>query len=279
MHLGALAVALVFLAVLPAEVQSAGPVPKVAWLGLPNERPETSQLHHAFIQGLRDLGYLPGRNIIVEARRYTTGDQLRQALDEFVGLKVDVIVVGPPVAAAAAKQATHHIPVVCSSCGDPVDTGLVASLARPGGNLTGLASLSAELIGKRVELLKELLPRISRIAVFVYPANPGTPATLRALDTTGRALGIETQRIEIRSARDFENAFRSAATGGAGAVFIQDDPLSNAARNQIAALALKHRLPTSAGIPQIVDAGGLLAYGPDRLDLYRRAAEFVDKIL
>jgi len=139
--------------------------------------------------------------------------------------------------------------------------------------------LSAELIGKRLELLKELLPGVSRAAVFLFPTNPGTRPTLRALEAAGRTLGIEMQRVEIRGADDFDNAFRSAATGGAGAVVLQDDPLLRSARTQIAELALKHRLPVSSGILEVVEAGGLVAYGPNRVDMSRRAAGFVDKIL
>ena len=138
----------------------------------------------------------------------------------------------------AAKQATGDIPIVCGTCGDPVALGLAASLAKPGGNVTGLASLSAELIGKRVELMKEWFPRVSSLAVFLYPANPGTPATLSALDATSRTLRIGLQRVEIRGAGDFENAFRAVATSGAGGVVLQDDPLTRSARAQIAHLEI-----------------------------------------
>lgn len=279
-QLGALALALVlFVSVVPADAQSAGRVPKVGYLGFPNEPPEASPHRDAFVRGLRDLGYVPGHNIIVDVRRYATDDQLRQALSEFVRLKVDVIFVGPPFAAMAATQVTRDTPIVCGSCGDPVENGLAASLGRPGGNVTGLASLSAELIGKRVGLLKELLPGMSRVAVFVFPANPGTRPTLRALDVAGRTLGIEMTRVEIRVAGDFDNAFRSAATGGARAVVLQDDPLTRSARTQIAELALKHRLPVSTGVPEVAEAGALIAYGPDRVDMSRRAAGFADRIL
>ena len=204
----------------PAHAQSAGTVPKVGYLGFLNE-PEASPFRDAFLRGLRDLGYVPGQNIIVDVRRWTTEGQLRQVLSELIRLKPDVIFVGPPFAALAAKQTTKDTPIVCGSCGDPVENGLAASLARPGGNVTGLASLSAELIGKRIGLLKELLPGVSRVAVFLFPANPGTRSTLSALDAAGRTLGLEIQRVEIRGAGDFDNAFRSAATGGAGAVVLQ----------------------------------------------------------
>ena len=153
------------------------------------------------------------------------------------------------------------------------------SLSRPGGNVTGLASLSAELIGKRVELMKELFPNVSRLAVFLYPTNPGTPATLSALEAAGRTLRIQFQRVEIRGAGDFENAFRAAAATRVGGVVVQDDPLTRSARAQIGQLALKHRLPVSTGLPEVAEAGALIAYGPDRVDLYRRAAGLIDRIL
>ncbi len=281
MHLGLFALALVlFASLVPADAQPTAKVPRVGYLGVPNEPAEASPWRAAFVRGLRDLGYVPGQNIVVDVRRWTTDDQLRRILNELVRLKVDVIFVGPPFAAMAAKQATKDIPIVCGSCGDPVENGLAVSLARPGGNLTGLASLSAELIGKRVELLKQMLPGVSRVSVFLFPANPGTRPTLRALDAAGRTLGIEMQRVEIRVAGDFDNGFLSAATGGAGAVLLQDDPLTRSARTQIAELALKHRLPVSTGLPEVAEATGVLvAYGPDRLDMARRAARFVDKIL
>jgi putative ABC transport system substrate-binding protein len=279
MHLGAVTLALLlFASLVPADAQAAGTLPKVGYLGLPSE-PEASPFRDAFVRGLRDLGYVPGQNVIVDVRRWTTQAQLRQVLSELVQLKVDVIVVMPPFAAMVAKEATKEIPIVCGSCGDPVENGLAANLARPGGNVTGLASLSAELIGKRMQLLKELFPDVSRMAIFLFPANPGTRPTLRALDAAGRTLGIEMQRVEIRGVGDFDNAFRSAVTRGAGAVVLQDDPLTRVAGIQIAELALKHRMPVSTGILEVAEAGALVAYGPDRVDMMRRAASFVDTIL
>jgi putative ABC transport system substrate-binding protein len=200
-------------------------------------------------------------------------------LEELVRRKVDVIFVGQPFLAVAARRVTREIPIVCGSCGDPVENGLTVSLASPAGNVTGLASLSAELIGKRLELMKELFPGISRHAVFVFPGNPGIRVTSKALDAAGRNLGLEIQRIEIRGPGDFEGAFRSAARGGAGTVVLQDDPLLRPAATRIAELALKHRLPVSTGVLEVVEAGALMSYGPDRVDLYRRAAGFVDRIL
>jgi len=165
-------------------------VPTVGFVGLPTD-PSESRWQDGFARGLQELGYVPGQTIQVDVRSYTSGDQLQGVLEEFVRRKVDVIFVGQPFVALAARRATRDIPIVCGSCGDPTENGLAASLARPGGNVTGLASLSAELIAKRLELMKEVLPAVSRHAVFVFPGNPGSRATLRALGAAGRKLGVE----------------------------------------------------------------------------------------
>jgi putative ABC transport system substrate-binding protein len=162
-------------------------LPTVGYVGLPNE-PLEPRWRDGFARGLRDHGYVLGQTIAVEVRTYTNRDELHKALDEFVRQRVDVIFVGQPFVALAARQATRDIPIVCGSCGDPTDNGLATRLARPGGNVTGLASLSAELIGKRLELTKELVPGVLRMAVFLFPANPGTRATSRALDTSAHHL-------------------------------------------------------------------------------------------
>jgi putative ABC transport system substrate-binding protein len=267
-----------FAAPFGAEAQPVRRVPTVGYVGLPNE-PREPRWQDGFERGLRDHGYVPGQTIAVEIRTYTTREELHKALNELVRQKVDVIFVGQPFLALAARQVTRDIPIVCGSCGDPTENGLAASLARPGGNVTGLASLSAELIGKRLELIKELFPGVSRVAVFLFPANPGTRATSRVLDTSGPSLGLEIKRVEIRGAGDFESAFRSAARDRVGAVLLQDDPLLRTVGPQIGELALKHRLPVSAGVFELAEAGALMVYGPDRVDLYRRAVGFIDKIL
>lgn len=270
---------LLALAAIGAHGQPAKAMPKVGYLGFPGEPAEGSQLREAFLQGLRDLGYVPGKGVAVDVRLYLTEVELRRALAELIRLKTDVIIVGPPFAAQTAKQMTQDIPIVCGSCGDPVESGLVATLARPGGNVTGLASMSAELIGKRIELMKELFPRAPHFAVFTYPANPGTKATLRALDAASQALGVELKRFDIHGAGDFDNAFRAAAAGGAAAVILQDDPIIRASRSLIATLSLKHRLPVSTGVTDVPEAGSLVAYGPDRVQMIRRAATFTDRLL
>jgi putative tryptophan/tyrosine transport system substrate-binding protein len=261
-----------------ADAQSARKVPTVAYVALPNE-PSEARWRDGFERGLRDHGYVQGQTITIEVRTYTTRDELHKAFNEVVRRKVDVIFVGQPFLAVAARQATRDIPIVCGSCGDPTENGLATSLARPGGNVTGLASLSAELIGKRLELVKEALPGVSRVAVFLFPANPGTRATSRALDTAGPPLGLDIKRLHIRAARDFESAFHSAASDRVGAVVLQDDPLLRTVGPQIGEFALKHRLPVSAGVFELAETGALMAYGPDRVDLYRRAVGFVDRIL
>ncbi len=233
----------------------------------------------AFRQGLLDLGYVPGKTIALERKCYRSAAEMRTLLHEAVDRKADVVVVVVPAAAIAARRITRDTPIVCVSCGDPLDYGLVDSLARPGGNVTGLASLSAELVGKRLELLKQVAPGATRLAAFINPDNPGTPANPRALERAAPALGFAVQRIDFRKADDLAPAFRAAAAAGAHAVLVQDDPFTLAGRSAIGELSLKHRLPVIAGIPEVADAGALIAYGPDRNDLHRRAAGFVHKII
>jgi putative tryptophan/tyrosine transport system substrate-binding protein len=277
--LGLVALALALPAApLPGGAQPARPVPTVGFVGLPTD-PSEARFQDGFVRGLRELGYVPGQTIRLDVRSYRTRDQVPAVLQELVRQKVDVIFVGQPFLAIAAKEVTRDIPIVCGSCGDPTENGLTPSLASPTGNVTGLATLSAELIGKRLELMKELFPGVARHAVFVFPGNPGIGATAAALDGAGRMLGLELQRLEIRGTRDFESAFRTAVRGGAGTVVLQDDPLLRAAAPRIAELALKNRMPVSTGLLEVVEAGALMSYGPDRVDLYRRAAGFVDRIL
>jgi putative ABC transport system substrate-binding protein len=265
---------------LPAALaQPAGNMPRVVFLSAGASDCKPSVRDEALRQGLVDLGYLPGKTITYERKCYRNAAEMRARLTDTIASKADIIVAGVPAAAIAARGATRDTPIVCVSCGDPLDYGLVASLARPGGNVTGLASLSAELIGKRLELLKQVAPAVTRVAALLNPDNPGTRANLRALDQAGAALGYDIRRFDFRKVDDFADAFRAAAAAGAGAVLVQDDPFSFAGRAQIAELGLKHRLPVIAGVPDIAEAGALIAYGPDRVDLHRRAASFVDKIL
>ena len=261
---------------LSADAQPPAKVPRIGYLstGSPDRRTE------AFGQGLRDLGYVEGQNIVVY-RRFAQGKPQRLAdlAAELVRLKVDVIVAPDPPATRAAKKATRTIPIVMRSSEDPVASGLVASLARPGGNLTGLYSLYEELTPKRLELLKEAVPGVLRVAVLWNPDYPGPVATWREIEVAARALGVQLQSLEVRRPDDFENAFRAATRERAGAFITLRAPLIVNYRRQIADLAVKNRLPAMYDDREFVEAGGLMSYGANLEDLYRRAATYVDKIL
>ncbi|MGQ0512505.1 MAG: ABC transporter substrate-binding protein [Betaproteobacteria bacterium] len=265
-------------AAMSVTAQPAERIPLIGYLGFLGE-PEQSHFREAFLAGLRDAGYVPGQNLVIEARRYSSEGELRNAIADLSRLKAAVLVVGPPGTAATARHATQNVPIVCASCGDPVENGLAASLARPGGMVTGVASLSAELLGKRLAQLKEMLPGTTRIAAAVFPRNPGTAATLKALESAGRVLGLEILRVEVRGAADVEPVFRAAAAGKASAMLLQDDPMLRTVRAQIGSASLKYRIPASTGVPEVAEAGALIAYGPDRVAMMRRTATFVDRIL
>jgi putative ABC transport system substrate-binding protein len=262
-----------------ARAQQAGKVPVVGSVISGALECKPTPRDEAFLEGLRALGHVVGQSLTVERRCYRTSDEMDRALREIVDRKVDVVLVGVPQTARAARALSRDIPIVCASCGDPLVTGLAASMARPGGNVTGLASQSAELIGKRVALLKEVVPSASRLAALVNPDNPGTPATLTALDAAARSLNVEIVRVQFRSVADFDKAFRAATAARARAVVVQDDPYVIPGLTQIGELALGQRLPVVVGVPDVVGAGILLAYGPNRIEMFRRAAAFVDKIL
>jgi putative tryptophan/tyrosine transport system substrate-binding protein len=258
-----------------AHAQSAK-LPRVAYVAADCK---LSERDTALYDGLRSLGYVADRTVTIERACYKSEDEMRAPLRHAVERKPDVIVVGAPAPAIAARMITGRIPIVCTSCGDPLENGLVASLARPGGNVTGFASMSVELLGKRLEIVKEMLPRASHIAILINPDNPGNRSLLEVLGNAMHGSGIEVKPIEFRSSRDFPAAFRTAARARAQVLFLQDDHFVFAGRAQLAELAIKHRLPTIAGILEAAEAGVLVAYGPNRKDLYRRAATFVDKIL
>ncbi|MGE5306109.1 MAG: ABC transporter substrate-binding protein [Alphaproteobacteria bacterium] len=233
----------------------------------------------AFLQGLRELGYVEGKNIVIEYRGdpERREDRLPELAADLVRLKVDVIVALDPPAARAAMGATKTIPIVMRSTADPVQAGFVASLARPGGNITGVTSISADLYGKRLELLKEIILRLSRVAVL---RNPGrSNSDFKAMQSTARALDLQLQSLEVRGPNDFENAFRAAAKARAQALITIRTPIINDQRKQIADLAIKSRLPAIYDDRAYIDAGGLMSYGTNLRDLYRHGAVFVDKIL
>jgi ABC-type uncharacterized transport system substrate-binding protein len=264
---------------LPAEAQ---PI-KVPRVGVLSGGSSTGQpLHDAFRQGLRELGYIDSQNIVIEYR-YAEGklDRLSNLAAELVHLKVDIIFAGVPgtAAAVAAKNATTTLPIVFANVSAPVATGLVVSLARPGGNVTGLSGLGPELYGKRFDLLNETLPKLSRLAVLQNSANPSIAFSLRELEMAAKAVGVQLQILETQTPNDFDKAFSVIAKGRTDALAVQNDPVFFAHRIRIAELAAKNRVPTIYGDKQYVEAGGLMSYGANILDLYRRAAIYVDKIL
>ena len=235
--------------------------------------------HNALQQGLRDLGYIEGENIVIE-RRYAKGERERLPglAAELVSLKVDLIVSLGPATPFAAKS-VKSIPVVMAYSGDPVDAGIVASLARPGGNVTGMSFFAAVLAGKRLELLKETVPRTSRVAVLANPGHAGEQLELKETQAAARALNVALQYLAVRASDDFNDAFRAMARERAEAIIAFPDALIMAHRKEIAEFSAKSRIPSMSGWSEFVEAGGLMTYGPNLLDSLRRVAVFVDKIL
>ncbi|TMB74957.1 MAG: ABC transporter substrate-binding protein [Deltaproteobacteria bacterium] len=234
----------------------------------------------AFRQGLRDLGYVEGKNIVIEWR-YAEGkpDRLPALAAELVRLKVDIIVSGGSTATRPAKKATSTIPIVMAQDTDPVGSGFVASLARPGGNITGLATLAPELSGKQLELMKEIVPRLSRVAVLGSSTRSGNAQSLKETELAAGAFGVKLQYLDILSPKDIETAFRAASKGRADAVLVLTSPFATSQRTQITDLAVKNRLPAIYDRAEFVEDGGLMTYSVSSTDLFRRAATYVDKIL
>jgi putative tryptophan/tyrosine transport system substrate-binding protein len=234
----------------------------------------------AFRQGLRDLGYVEGKNIVIEWRNGDgKPDRLRELASELVRLKVDVIVTAGGTSTRAAKEATATIPIVMTQDTDPVGNGFVASLARPGGNITGLSRLAPELSGKQLELLKETVPRLSRVAVLGRSTQPADAQILREIEGAASVLGVKVQYLDVRGPKDFETAFREARKGRAGAVLMVGGPVFNPHRARVFELAVKSRLPVIYRNREDVEGGGLMSYGVNLPDMDRRAATYVDKIL
>jgi putative ABC transport system substrate-binding protein len=259
-----------------ATAQQTKKVPRIGYLQIDSRLGPQGE---AFLQGMRDLGYVEGKNIVIEYRGdpERREDRLPELAADLVRLKVDVIVALDPPAARAAKGATKTIPIVVRSTADPVQAGFVASLARPGGNITGVTSISSELYGKRLELLKEIIPRLSRVAVLRNPDRSNSDFT--EMQSTARALDLQLQSLGVRGPNDFENAFRAAGKARAQALITIRTPLINDQRKQVADLAIKSRLPAIYDDRAYIDAGGLMSYGTNLRDLYRHGAVFVDKIL
>jgi putative ABC transport system substrate-binding protein len=263
---------------LAARAQQSPKLPTIGFLG-PNTSSLDSNRVGAFVQRLQELGWIEGRNVAIEYR-WAEGriEHLAEFAAEFVGLKVDVIVTSgtPPV--LAAKQATSVIPIVFAAVGDPVGDGLVASLPRPGGNVTGSSIQATDLAGKRVGLLRDVVPGLRSLAIMANSDSPPAMVEMREAHATARSLGLEVVTSEIRHPEDIAPAFE-ALKGHAEGLYVSNDPLVTTNRTRIAALALGVRLPTTFNVREFVEAGGLMSYGPDFLTLYRRAADFVDKIL
>jgi putative ABC transport system substrate-binding protein len=251
-------------------------IPRIGFLAFSRQ-----SYHDGLRQGLRELGYVEGQNILIEYRSAEGKiDRLPELASELVRLKVDLIISagGTPVI-LAAKNATDAIPITFVGSSDPVALGLVATLARPGGNMTGLTIGGPELYGKRLELLKESIPKVSRAAILLNPDNPAAQLALKEAQTSGRVLGVQVRSLEVRSGDDFENAFRSAIDGRVnGLVVAQNLPIT-AHVQRVVELARKNRLPAIYATGEWSDIGGLMSYAPKFIDLYRRAATYVDKIL
>ena len=234
----------------------------------------------AFKRGLRELGYIEGQNIFLDIRSGEgKPDQVSVAAAELVNLKVDAIVSGGPASTRAAKQATSTIPIVLTLESDPVADGLVASLARPGGNITGLSTLAPELSGKRLELLKEMVPKLSRVAVLASRDLPSYSLQKEEMEAAAKALRVQLQILEVKDPQDIEAAFQAATKGRAGAILAQAAARLLSQRTRVAELAIKHRLPAIYSREEFVEAGGLVVYAASTADLSRRAATYVDKIL
>ena len=262
---------------LAARAQQPAKLPTIGFLGA-GTLSAWSLWVGAFVQRLRELGWIEGRTVVIDYR-WAEGRTERYAeiAAEFVRLKVDVIVtVGGAV--AAAKQATATIPIVFAAAGDPVGSGMVASLAQPGGNVTGLSVQSTDLVGKRLEILREIFPDVRRLAIIGNVEYAATVLEMGEAQAAARTLGLEVVRSEIRRAEDIAPAFE-ALKGAAQALFVCPDATINANHARINTMALAARLPTMHGLREIAEAGGLMSYGPNYPDLYRRAADYVDKIL
>ena len=266
---------LIFLPAHPAEAQKPAKVARIGFL-VPEIR--TSGRLEALRQGLRDLGYVEGQNIVIEWRGGGDRSRLAELAAELVRLKVDVIVTQGR-ATVPARNAAGSVPIVFGFSGDPVGAGLVASLARPGGNMTGITFLAFELVGKRLEILKEAVPRVSRVAVLASPAHPGEQRELSETRSTARTVGATLLYHQVRTTADVDAAFDAIIKGNANALLAFPDPVTNAHRKQIAEFAVKQRLPSVFGWSEYVEAGGLMSYGPDHDALWRRLAVHVDKIL
>jgi putative tryptophan/tyrosine transport system substrate-binding protein len=262
-----------------AGAQQPGKIPRIGYLIATSPSVIAARIE-AFRQGLSELGYVEEKNIVIDYR-HAEGklDRLPALAAELVRLKVDVIVTAGPTDTKTAKEATRTIPIVMTWDYDPVGSGFVTSLARPGGNITGLSMLAPELSGKQLELLKETVPKVSRVAVLSPSTQPGYAEVLREMDLAAGSLKMKLQYLNVLSLKDIESAFEAAGKGHAGAVLVLQSPVTGSHRKQLADLAIKSRLPTIYPRSDFVEDGGLMSYGTSFVDLSRRAATYVDKIL
>jgi putative ABC transport system substrate-binding protein len=264
---------------LPAVAQQRPKIPKIGEL-LFRSGPTLGAGREVFRRSLRELGYLEGKSIVYETRSADGKlDQFPALAEELVHLKVDVLVASSTTEALAFKDATRTIPIVFVVSSDPVSDGLVDSLARPGGNITGVTTIASVLAGKRLELLKETIPKLSRVAVLWNSRDPGSTQQWKESQLAGRDLGLQLHSMEVSRADKYESAFKEAAKAGSGALAQMAGSVASANRKQITDLAAKHRLPAIFERRDYVESGGLMSYGPDRAESYRRAAVMVDKIL
>ena len=264
---------------LASEAQPPKTMPRIGFLSVTSPAAVSVRIE-AFRQGLRALGYEEGKNMVIEWR-YAEGklNRLPALAAELVRLKVDVIVTAGPPPTRAAKAATNTIPIVMGFDNDPVSSEFVTSLAQPGGNITGLSTLHPEISGKRLELLMTTIPTLSRVAVLWDSATPGNAQAFRETELAAGALGVQLQDLEVQGVKDIETLFRAASKGRADAALVLSSHLLFAQRTQVTDLAVKSRLPTIYDAAEFVADGGLMAYGPDYTDLFRRAATYVDKLL
>jgi putative ABC transport system substrate-binding protein len=259
--------------------QQPGKLPIIGFLGQ-NTRSAASEWVAAFVQRLRELGWIEGRTVAVDYRwGEGRAERFAELAAEFVRAKVDVIVTSGTPAVMAAKQATSVIPIVFATAGDPVGNGLITSLAQPGGNVTGLATLAADLAGKRIELLREIVPGLRRLAVLGNVGNPFTMHELGEVHAAARTLGLEVVTLEIRRAQDIMPAFDTLSRNRSEALYVCIDALASTNQIPINILAVGARLPTMHGSREYVEAGGLMSFGANYPDQFRRAADYVDKIL
>jgi len=263
-----------------AWAQQSGKVWRIGFLALRHVGPMDSDYYGGFVQGMRELGYVEGKNLVIEWRSAEGRDERLPGLAaELVRLKVDVIVAGGAQSVSAAQKATTTIPIVMGSVNDPVGGRFIHSLARPGGNITGLSNISVELAAKQVELLLSIVPKASRIAVLVNSSNSGHARGVENIRAATKQAGMAIAPLDARSAPEIENAFSTMTRGSADGLIILSDGFLNSQGRRISELAAKARLPAIASLVEYAEAGGLMSYGQNRTDLYRRSAAYVDKIL